>query len=60
MSSQKIFSVANPSEMAHVSICQPRVLYSPSSSATCGAHFAGVEIRKPGGRWRGSKLIGER
>src|SRR5687768_3706742 len=60
MSSQKIFSVANFSEIAHVSICQPSVLYGPSSFASCGAQSVGAEILKPGGRLRGSKLIGDR
>jgi hypothetical protein len=50
MSSQNICSVANPSEIAHVSICQPSVLYGPYCAASCGAHFAGAEMRKPGGR----------
>ena len=60
MSSQNICSSANPSEMAQVSICQPSVLYSPCFCASSGAHPAGVEMRNPGGRCLGSKLIGDR
>ena len=41
MSSQNICSSANPSEMAHVSICHPSVLYRPYCCASCGAHFGG-------------------
>ena len=60
MSSQNICSVANPSEIAQVSICQPIVLYNPYCFASCGAQAVGVEILNPGGRWRGSKLIGDK
>src|ERR1043165_4072109 len=60
MSSQNICSVANPSEIAHVSICQPSVLYNPYCFARSGAHFVGAEILNPGGRLRGSKLIGDK
>ena len=42
MSSQNICSVANPSEIAHVSICHPRVLYNPYCLTRSGAHFGGV------------------
>src|SRR5438874_850590 len=56
MSSQNICSVANPSEIAHVSICQPSVLYKPYCLTRSGAHFAGVEILNLGGKLRGSKL----